>query len=373
MRILQWAGILLAATSLLATGSVRGESQPTASRLIIGADISALPSLERFGAVYRDGGKPGDALKILSALGCNLYRVRLFVNPDPRFARTGGAVQDLAYVIALAKRIKASGGQFMLDIHYADNWADPGHQPTPRAWQNLEFPAMEKQVHDYTRDVLKACAAASVTPDIVQVGNEITAGILWPTAQLDKAQGPQEHEQWRKFARLLNAGCSAVREQSTPATPIRIVLHVDGGGRDVPVWFFQKLSQTPVDFDIIGLSFYPAWRDSIDQLKQNMSDLIRAYNKDILLCETSYPWKPIGVKTPAMTWPETPVGQQKFLQDLTQALRADPNGHGLGYVWWYPEAIPLKGQHIWRGGGEAWFDSQGNLLPGAEFLRAPGQ
>ncbi len=343
---------------------------------IIGADVSALPSMEAMGAVYRDAGRPGDALAILRAHGCDVFRLRLFVNPDPDFARTGGATQDLHQVIALADRVRAAHGRLMLDLHYADTWADPGHQPTPAAWRSLDAAALARRVHDYTADVLRACAAADVTPDLVQVGNEVTAGVLWPTAQLYKAAGgPPEQQRWRTFAALLDAGCRAVREASTPAHPIRIVIHVDRGGRDGPVGFFQRLAATPagpagkpLDFDVIGLSFYPAWGDTIGMLKRNLSELIRAHGKDVLICETSYPWRtPSDLRTTAMSWPQTPAGQQQFLADLNRALAAVPGGHGLGYVWWHPEAVPVPGQRIWRGGREGWFDDRGNLLPAAGY------
>jgi arabinogalactan endo-1,4-beta-galactosidase len=329
-----------------------------------------LPSLEKAGAVYRDGGKPGDAIEILAAHGCNLFRVRLFVHPDRDFAHTGGAVQDLDSVIALARRIKGTGAAFLLDLHYSDSWADPGHQPTPAAWVGLAPAALASKVHDYTTDVLVRCAAAGVAPDLVQVGNEVTAGILWPTAQLYKAQGAAEDQQWNTFAQLLNAGAQAVREQSaTQHHPMKVVLHIHGGGRDVPVWFFQKLQRTPVDFDIIGLSFYPAWGDSLGKLKSSLSQLIDSYHKDVLICETSYPWKPLqDVQESAMTWPATAAGQRQFLTDLVALLHTQPGGHGLGYVWWYPEAVPLAGLNIWRGGAEGWFDGSGNLLPAAQVL-----
>ena len=369
----RWSAALLwAAVSIVAVTAAAAEPA-----WVAGADVSALPSLERLGSVYRDRGTPGDALAILRAHGCDLVRIRLFVAPDPN-APAGGAGQNLEQVIALAKRVRATHARFLLDLHYSDTWADPTHQLTPTSWRSLDAAALERRVHDYTATVLRACAAAGVTPDLVQVGNEITAGILWPTAQLYKATGDREQQQWRTFARLLDAGCRAVREASTPAHPIRIILHVDGGGkRGYPGHFFRKLATLPVgpdgkpvDFDVIGLSFYPAWGDSLDALKWNLSDLIGTYGKDVLVCETSYPWRTLaGIRGNVMDWPQTPQGQKRFLDDLTAVLSAQPDGHAIGYVWWYPEAVPLPGHHIWRNGFEAWFDGQGNLLPAAASLR----
>lgn len=369
------AWMWMSVVSWLAMGACAAVAAGAAPVFYAGADISALPWLERAGAVYRDGNRPGDAIAILRSHGCNLFRIRLFVDPDRNFAHSGGAVQDLASVIALAQRVKASGAAFMLDLHYSDSWADPGHQPTPAAWAELDPVAMVTKLHDYTRDVLQRCAAAGVAPDLVQVGNEITAGILWPTAQLYKATGAAEDRQWRELADLLNAGSRAVREESAAEhRTIRVVLHVDRGGRAAPAWFFRTLQRTPVDFDIIGLSFYPSWGDSIDTLKQNLSELIGTYHKDVLICETGYPRKPLAdIHERAMAWPQTPAGQKQFLDELIALLHAQPDGHGIGYVWWYPEAVPVAGLRVWRDGAEAWFGDDGRLQPAAEALGGAGR
>jgi arabinogalactan endo-1,4-beta-galactosidase len=351
---------------------VARSAEPTTT-FYTGADISMLPEIEKKGGVFRADDKPGDALHILHESGCNLWRIRLFVNPDPDFSKNHGATQDLTYVRALAKRIKAIGGVFLLDLHYSDTWADPGKQFKPAAWKDLDFDALEKRVHDYTADVLKTLTDDGTRPNMVQVGNEIASGILWPDGQVWKSGGNADTaEQWTKFTRLLNAGCKAVREASTPDHPIRIMLHVHGGGKPgLAKWFFsEKLGSHPVDFDIVGLSFYPAWDDEFDALKQNLIDAIAATGKDVIVAETSYPWKEIpDIKTkPALHWPQTKAGQGIFLRELTAALRAAPQGHGVGFIYWYPEAIPLKGRPIWRQGGEALFDENGNALPAlAEF------
>lgn len=360
-------GLLLA---VLANQPVVNAAAADTSTFLAGADISALPSLEKAGAVYRDGDKPGDAIAILRTHGCNLFRVRLFVSPDQQFNHTGGAVQDLDYVIPLAKRIKASGAKFLLDLHYSDTWSDASHEPTPAAWVGLSPTAMVDQVHDYTVDVLRQLAAANASPDMVQIGNEVMAGILWPTGQLYPIKKDAEQQQWQEFSRLLNAGARAIREESAAEhRNIRVVLHVDRGGRPACVWFFQKLSETPVDFDIMGLSFYPEWGDEISTLKENLATFLKTYHKDILICETGYPWKQVpDLRGKAMQWPQTPAGQKQFLQQLVALLRSQPEGRVLGYAWWYPESVQVKGLFIWRNGADAWFDGEGKLLPAAQEL-----
>jgi arabinogalactan endo-1,4-beta-galactosidase len=363
-------GILLIGLSL---SFVHAAAPAENSQFIVGGDVSMLPAIEKAGGVFRQDGVAADALRIMRDHGCNLFRVRLFVHPDPDFTHSDGAIQDLKYVKLLAKRIHASGAQFLLDIHYSDTWADPGKQFTPQAWKDLDFEALQHQVHDYTLSVLKQMQANGTPPDMVQIGNEVTAGILWPLGKVLDAPPETEQMQWRHFAQLENAAASAVREAQSDGHKIRIVIHIHGGGKEgLPKWFFEKFNRTPVDYDVIGLSFYPAWADSIDALKQNMKDVIQLCGKDVLLAETSYPWESMqGVQgKDAMHWPTTREGQKQFLVDLTAALHEAPDGHGLGYVWWYPEAIPVSGLRIWRNGAEALFDEKGNALPALDAFEA---
>ena len=336
-----------------------------------GGDVSMLPEIEKFGGVFRRAdGSAGDAIAIVRENGCNLFRVRLFVKPTIDFSKSHGATQDLEYVTALARRIRerARGATFLLDIHYSDTWADPAKQFKPAAWKDLDFDALEKRVHDYTADVLKHLADAGATPDMVQVGNEIAGGMLWPDGKVLDAKGDAEAAQWKRFARLFAAGSRAVREAAKAEHPIRVVLHIHGGGKPgLPKWFFGKFDAAAGgagDYDVVALSFYPAWGDDLDALKKNLAD-VAAMKKDVLVAETSYPWRAMeGVKNEsAMRWPLTREGQARFVRELTEVLRTAPERRGIGFVWWYPEAIPVTGQRIWRGGAEALFDETGQALP----------
>src|SRR5580692_8597028 len=150
-------------------------SQP--SPFYLGADISGLTQVEAGGGVYMDGDKPGDPLAIFMRNGWTCFRLRIWVDP-----RNG--VNGLAYTTKLAKRIKAAGGTFMLDFHYSDWWADPQKQNKPAAWAKLDFDALVKQTEDYTSNVVRTLKQAGATPDFVQIGNEITGGLLWPDAQV---------------------------------------------------------------------------------------------------------------------------------------------------------------------------------------------
>jgi arabinogalactan endo-1,4-beta-galactosidase len=367
---------LLCVTTAMAADPATPPSDPPGDAprpFFAGADISMLPEIEKGGGVFRSSGEKTDALKLLRDGGCDLFRVRLFVDPDDEFNNKNyGATQDLEYVVALSRRIKASSAALLLDIHYSDTWADPGKQFKPAAWKGLDFDALERQVHDYTAAVLKQLRDAGATPDMVQIGNEIAGGMLWPDGKVLGAKKDDEARQWQRFARLLNAGARAVREASSPANPIRVVIHIHGGGKaGLPKWFFGKLDENSVDYDVIALSFYPAWDDTFDALKQNMAEVIEARGKDILIAETSYPWRPMEghEKKPAMRWPQTREGQQSFVRDLTEAIRSAPSNRGIGFVWWYPEAIPVPSRHIWRNGAEALFDEKGEALPALDAFR----
>jgi arabinogalactan endo-1,4-beta-galactosidase len=342
--------------TLLLSASLAHGADP---EFFLGGDVSALSETEKCGVVYRDNDKPADVIDILRHHGCNLFRLRLFVNPSHDASRNFGPTQDLAMVLALSKRIRQSGASLSLALHYSDTWADPGSQTKPAQWKDLSFPELQNKVTDYTASVLAAMKSNGTPPDIVEVGNETTTGMLWPDGKLGGATAQEKMQQWDNYARLLKAGTSAVRS-SLPAA--RIMVHISAGGRaGVPTWFFGELKKHAPDFDIIGLSFYPTFNDRIDDLKKNLAQLA-PMGKDILIIEAAYPYKPEGKKLDAK-WPLTPMGQKQFLDDLIAAVKGTPDHRGIGVCWWYPEAVPIKNRATWEGGSMGLFDPKGQLLP----------
>lgn len=334
---------------------------------LLGGDISALNRLERQGARYTDGGEPGDAIAIMRRHGCNCFRLRLFVAPTHK----GVVVNDLAYTIALAKRVKESGAQFLLNFHYSDTWADPGRQTKPRAWADMDVDDLVQAVYEHSAISIDALTTAGAPPDIVQVGNEITPGMLWPEGKLYDAGDPDE--QWHKFARLVASGVAAVRASSPSA---RVALHIDkGADRGATKWFFDHINAHNVDYDIIALSYYPWWHGSLDDVRENLAHTARESGKDILLVETAYPYAPTEHRArdgwkEHMRWPTTPDGQRAFLVELVDAVRETPDGRGVGVLWWYPESIPAHGMHIWYAGRNALFDADGEASPALRALRS---
>ena len=336
----------------LAAGTVG--AAPAEPLFLIGGDISALPKLESLGASYGVGGKTGDVIRIMRDAGCTCFRVRLFVNPIMKEV----VVQDLPFAIALSKRIKAVGGTVLLDLHYSDTWADPAHQNKPMAWEKLSFFALEKQVETYTSGVIQAFKVAGCLPDIVQVGNEITPGILWPEGKINVPEGG-----WDRFTALLKAGIRGVKKPLLAKERVQIMLHIDcGGDVERTQWFFDHIVERAVIFDMIGLSYYPWWHGKLASLRDNLTQTAHRYSKPIVVVETAYPWRKHG-ETQNMDWPMTPEGQQQFLSDLVGTVRGTTNHLGRGVIWWYPESISTKGVDVWKNGDVALFDADGNALP----------
>ncbi len=244
---------------------------------MLGADISFLPELEAKGIHFSDKGREKDAIAILKDHGFNYIRLRIFNDPanDSGYS-PGKGFCDLQHTLQMARRIKSAGLRFLLDFHYSDTWADPGKQYKPAAWKSLSFDQLTKALHDYTSDVLQALKRQNTLPDMVQVGNEINHGIVWPDGRINNPDN---------LSRLLKAGISAVEEVAPAAV---IMLHIAlGGQHDESVFFIDNMLARGVQFDVIGLSYYPKWHGSLDDLKNNLTLLAKSYKQDIIVVEYS--------------------------------------------------------------------------------------
>ncbi|MFM2358937.1 MAG: hypothetical protein RLY16_930, partial [Bacteroidota bacterium] len=251
--------------------------QTQTTEKILGADISFLPELEADGMKFSDKGVEQDPIQILKAHGFNYVRLRIFNNPanDSGYSPKKGFC-NLAYTAQMAKRVKAAGLKLLLDFHYSDYWADPGKQYKPFAWRNLNFEQLKKAVYDYSFSVMTELKNQGTLPDMVQVGNEINHGMLWPDGSVAHMDS---------LAQLISAGVAAVKAVN-PATII--LLHVAlGGQNEETVFFLDNMLQRQVHFDIIGLSYYPKWHGTLDDLNDNMHDLIQRYHKDVVVVEYS--------------------------------------------------------------------------------------
>ena len=366
----------------LTTGCVSTLKPPADhSQFYLGADISTLSEVDQRGGIYMDGDTPGDALAIFMKHGWTCFRLRIWV--DPRESLNG-----LAYTVKLAQRIKKSGGTFMLDFHYSDWWADPQKQNKPAAWTNLDFNALVAQAQNYTSNVIKTLKDAGATPDFVQIGNEITGGMLWPDGQVKvplstvkvfegdvKVISPPEPyddtKQWNHLIRLIQAGVTGVRSATTPDDHVRIIIHIDCGG-DWPVtkWYFDHLAEARVDYDIIGQSYYPNWHGTLKNVANNIHHAIERYHKEVMIVETAYPARAIH-PTPAaakyMVWPMTPAGQKEFLIDLIETVK---DAGGIGVMYWHPEAtfVPGAAGRWARPDADSLFDAKGYPLPAIDVF-----
>ncbi|MGA2671808.1 MAG: glycosyl hydrolase 53 family protein [Terracidiphilus sp.] len=317
-----------------------------AQNYAIGADVSFLAKCEQDGLVFKQAGQPRDVLAMLREHQYNWVRLRVFHDPSMSADRLPN---DLAYTLALARRAKALGFHVLLDLHYSDTWADPGHQPTPAAWSQLKHKQLVQQVSDYTRDVIAAFAQAGVMPEMVQLGNEITQGMLWPDGKLP--------DNWENLADLLKAGIRGVEAGRGSLPKPRIMIHIErSGDYDAAVWFFDSLIAHHVPFDVMGLSYYPFWHGNLAKFRNNLHDLALRYGHPIMVVETAYNWTPGRFAGKKSDFPESPEGQKAFLMAVDSAVRAIPNGLGEGVFWWEPAA---EGDLRAR----SFFDESGNVLP----------
>ena len=333
-----------------------------------GADISALATFEQHGAIYRDGKRAGDAVAILRAQGVDCFRLRLFVAPDGQ----GVVTNDLRYTLALAKRVKASGARLLLNLHYSDTWADPSKQFKPAAWEKLAMPELAAAVRTYTREVMATFIREGVAPDFVQLGNEISNGMLWPEGQVEFARR-DDTAAWARLGELQRAAFAGFAEALPAGVRPQTILHIESPDQlDRAVWFCEQATAAGLPFDIIGVSYYPDWHGDIAALRTALNTLARTFRKPVLVVETAYPWKPDEHwnDRPNMNWPLTPAGQKRFLREVAAAVREVPEELGAGICYWQPEAVPVSGLSLWVGGSCALFNERGRLLPAAAVLGA---
>lgn len=311
-----------------------------------GGDVSLLTRYEENGANYMDvnGTKITNMLSFFKQQGWNALRVRLFV--DPSLASSSdkgqGVCQDLSYVVALGQRIKRAGFQFLLDFHYSDSWADPAKQFTPSAWSSLTANELYTKIYDYTKEALQQLVAADATPDFIQTGNEISYGMLWgsssATASSLKKCYTSSTDNWTYFTTLLKQAGKACREVCPKA---KIIIHTERAGQSsVLNAFYERMKSYEVDYDIIGLSYYPYYHGTLTTLKNNLQSLSSSFSdKKIMIVETGYyhAWQPSDVSYDlSSTYPITAEGQKQFTDALIETLNSVNNVNGL--FWWWPEA-----------------------------------
>ena len=369
-------------------------------RYVKGMDLSTLLELERLGAKYYDGGEERDILHIMKDYDVDTIRLRIWNDPWGKDHESYGAGEnDVPTTLEIAKRVSEKGLGVLMNFHYSDFWADPGKQIKPKAWEGMTVAELTQAVYDFTFDTMELFKKEGVNITMVQVGNELSNGLLWPEGKIDVDAGVGEYD---NIAAFVSAGIRAVRK-SNPDIPV--MLHLDNGGNNELYrrWFDNYVARGE-DFDLIGLSYYPFWHGTMDQLINNMNDMAERYHKDLIIAEVSmgytmedykayeklsdserkgYATKPSLVEK--IEFPMTKEGQADFMRTLLARLETVAEHRARGFFWWEPAWIPVPGsgwatpaslEYMHDPGpcGNEWanqalFDYDGNVLPTLEVIR----
>jgi arabinogalactan endo-1,4-beta-galactosidase len=300
------------------------------SSLAMGGDVGWLQQMEATGYIFYDNnGVAQDALAIMKSKGLNSLRIRVFVNPSND--RIYGHCST-SETVTLAKRAVAMGFRIMIDFQYSDTFADPAHQTKPAAWSTHTFSQLLTDVYNYTYHVMDTLKTNGVYPEWVQVGNEITNGMLWPDG------GTSD---FGKLTQLINQGYWGVKAVNSAS---KVVIHLDRGDRGSYYQaYFDSLTNHHALYDVIGMSYYPIFLQSdytvtINDLASNLNNMASRYGKEVLVAETA--------------GPDTAVqNTYDLLVAVANKLRAVPNSKGLGVFYWEPEAAKSWGGDVWSSWG----------------------
>ncbi|MBQ6786854.1 MAG: glycosyl hydrolase 53 family protein [Lachnospiraceae bacterium] len=303
------------------------------SLFIKGMDISSYPEmLDKQYTYYDFNGKEVNLLDFAKEQGFNYGRLRIWNEPE-RVPESGGYC-NLKDTLKMAKEIMQRGMGLLLDFHYSDWWADPGNQNLPFAWKELSEDELVEVVYDYTKKVMMALAENGTYPDMVQIGNEIRCGMMWPVGAITN---------WKGLAKLINAGIKAVRD-TQGERDTKIVIHLDQGGRYYyyEEWFDAALAHGVTDFDIIGLSYYPFWHGTFNDLKNTMEKLIVRYKKPLVLAEIAHAYRMsqgnlFGEAQERIAgFPANPEAQRTVLELIMSIVAHVSNDMGIGVFYWEP-------------------------------------
>jgi len=293
-----------------------------------GADISWLTQMESGGIkFYNSGGTEQECMLLLKNFGMNTVRFRVWVNP-------ANGWNNKADVVAKSLRAKNLGLRIMIDFHYSDTWADPGHQTKPAAWAAQDFATLKTSLTNHTTDVLTELKNNNITPEWVQVGNETNDGMLWPDGKASTNMA--------NFAQLVNAGYDAVKAVFPSA---KVIVHISNGyDNSLFRWMFDGLKNNSAKWDVIGMSLYPTasnWSTLNSQCLANMNDMVSRYGKEVMVLEVGMSW-------------DQASACNLFLADLITKVKSISGDKGLGVLYWEPEAY-----NNWQGYTLGAFDNSG--------------
>ena len=351
---------LLAIGLFLSCSDTKKEDSITKTPLIVntttstfykGLDLSFQPELESFNVVYKDeNSNPISVLPFVKQKGVTLIRLKLWFNP-------ANGLNNLNAVKTFALRIKQNNMSFLLDIHYSDTWADPSNQTPPLAWQSLTLDQLKTQVYNYTTLVLTELKNQNTIPVFVQIGNETDSGFLWNYGKVWNSFNAN----WVNFAALFNKGSQAVREVCVTNT--KIIFH--HSSVENSIFFLNQLIAYPIDYDVIGLSYYPQFQTKdLELVQTKLNTLAATFNKEIMIVEVAYPFtlgyndslnNYVGSADQIIpNYPPTPQGQKDFILKIISILKNIPNSKGIGFVYWAPDWVSFSGNSVTSTNGSAW-------------------
>lgn len=315
-------------------------SKPAFSK---GADVGWLPQMEATGYQFYDkDGTKKNCLQLLKDRGMNTIRLRVFVNPSDDKASGHCSKEE---TVAMALRAKEMGMRIMIDFHYSDSWADPGKQFKPKAWEKHTFPELLDDVYSHTFDVINALKIAGVTPEWVQVGNEIPGGMMWPEGSTDN---------WKQLGQLLNKGYEATKAVDSS---IKVIVHLDEGNNNAKFrTFFDNATAQKVKYDVIGLSYYPYWikkdyTETITDLEFNLNDMVKRYGKEVMVVEVGGEYDKVQ-------------NTYEMLAATIKAVKNVPDKKGLGVIYWEPQ-----GEKSWSGYSLNAWQSDGKPSPALDAFK----
>lgn len=316
----------------------------------VGGDISMYPEYQEAGVTYKDeNGKKIDYLSYLYDTGMNAMRVRLFVDPDNYTIENGkkeedtNVCQDMPYIIPLCQDIIKNGFDLMLDFHYSDTWADPAKQYTPEAWKDLTDAQLVQKIYDYTKESLQTLKENGIVPKFIQPGNEISYGMLWApfgkNGNSNKTLSGGSTAAWTRLGALLTSAIKACREECPEA---EIIIHTERVAQvGVLTNFYNQMKSLNIDYDIIGLSYYPYFHGTLSVLNSALNSVESQFpDKQIMIVETGYPlyWEVPGSDKTLEYGYGTAEQQDEYTQALVDLLLQHPNVNGL--FWWWMEYNP---------------------------------
>ena len=308
------------------TSSTITTAATAASTFANGSDVSWVTQMEASGfKFYNNSGVQQDLFTILGGKGINAIRLRVWVNPSGGWCNT-------ADVIAKALRAKAAGMSILIDFHYSDTWADPGHQTVPAAWSSLDFTDLMTTTYNYTQSTLNTLKSNGITPLWVQVGNETSNGMLWPDGEASLNM--------KQYAWLVNCGYNATKAVFPSC---KVIVHLANGYDNTTFrWLFDGLKANGGSWDVCGMSLYPSttnWSTLDAECLTNMQDMVSRYGKQVMLCE-------VGMEA------DQPTIAESFLKDIIAKTKSVSGG--LGVFYWEPECY-----NGWQGYGSGAFGSNG--------------